>query len=647
MGEHDDEELQRAFRMSLQPVIPDAKRSKPRDNAITLASPPATPPSPTEESAEARDRRVQRELLAAAAEQRRTRLSMARPGFVDVSSSSQIDILVNEHRTPSKGAAAQIQDRMQGGQASVRELGEKSMRGKRRVEDERQQLPYRLAEQLHTMVFGTNVSKDVLAQWCNQGFRFSPDRETSLGLVQREGGPCGVLAPIQALVLKYLLFVPESEADAQIFGNRDTVGSQACYSGNANTPRGDSVEPSLVFSDFQRTRALVRAMGETLWKAGGKRKAILVVLDIPCFAAEDSYNEEEQDEIAAKALDGVALDSVEEFHRVVKVCAVTSISELHLDLYSLLPAFRSRMGALLFLFSVLLSRGLDAIQSDRDDPDQPLVTPPFGHASQEIVNLLLCGQAVPNVFDGSMDLGSGMFLKGIPGSVEVGFLTLLESLNLCKVGQQLKRPKWPIWVVGSDSHYTVLFALTTTVQDESDVEDREASIRQAFDAQDQSGGGGFISLEALHQLLTDLQIDMPQELFSSLCSSDIVVWNELWQALLQVDTSRGGLNDRSAPSGKKHFELYHFNGIAKTVATVGDVIHQRPKLTKLRVTVPPKWTPDTVLVEEYKATQDGTAMAEGGAVKEEPPQHAPLVDCVRTRWQRASCNWSSDAPSIV
>jgi hypothetical protein len=24
----------------------------------------------------------------------------------------------------------------------------------------------------------------------------------------------------------------------------------------------------------------------------------------------------------------------------------------------------------------------DAVQADRDDPDQPLVTPPFGHASQ-------------------------------------------------------------------------------------------------------------------------------------------------------------------------------------------------------------------------------------------------------------------------
>ncbi|KAG6549759.1 hypothetical protein Mapa_008739 [Marchantia paleacea] len=646
MGEHDDEELQRAFRMSLQPV-PDAKRSKPRDNA-TLSSPPATPPSSTE-TAEARDRRLQREILAAAAEQRRTR-SMARggsPGFIDpsISSSSQVNVS-NEHRSPGK-IAAPVQDRLQG-QAGVRELGEKSVRGKRRVEDERQQLPYRVAEQLHTMVFGTNVSKDVLAQWCNQGFRFSPDQETSLGLVQREGGPCGVLAPIQALVLKYLLFVPEDEADAQLFGIRDMVASHSGFSGKLHSTGGDSLDPRLAFSDPRRTRALVRAMGETLWKAGGKQKAILVVLDIPGFAAEDISKEEEQDEIAAKALDGVALESVKEFHRLVKVCAVTSISALHLQLHSLLPAFRSRMGALLLLFSVLLSRGLDAIQSDRDDPDQPLVTPPFGHASQEIVNLLLCGQAVPNVFDGSMDLGGGMCLKGIPNSVEVGFLTLLESLNLCKVGQHLKRPRWPIWVVGSESHYTVLFAFTTSVQDESDIEDREASIRQAFDAQDQSGGGGFISLEALHQVLSDLQIDMPQDLFNNLCSSDIVVWNDLWQALCQVEKSKGGLQDTAASLGKKHFELYHFNGIAKTVATVGNVIHQRPKLTKLRVTVPPKWTPDTVLVEEYKvASQDSTVMAEGGAVKEEPAQHAPLVDCIRTRWQRASCNWSNDAPSIV
>lgn len=41
--------------------------------------------------------------------------------------------------------------------------------------------------------------------------RFSNHADTSFGLVQLEGGPCGVLAPIQALLMKHLLF-PQGEA---------------------------------------------------------------------------------------------------------------------------------------------------------------------------------------------------------------------------------------------------------------------------------------------------------------------------------------------------------------------------------------------------------------------------------------------------
>lgn len=37
------------------------------------------------------------------------------------------------------------------------------------------------------------------------------------------------------------------------------------------------------------------------------------------------------------------------------------------------------------------------------------------------------------------------------GCAQVGFLTLLEALHYCQVGEHLKRPTWPIWVVGSES----------------------------------------------------------------------------------------------------------------------------------------------------------------------------------------------------
>lgn len=255
------------------------------------------------------------------------------------------------------------------------------------------------------------------------------------------------------------------------------------------------------------------------------------------------------------------------------------------------------------------------------------------------MNLLLSGSAVANVFDGKMDLGGGMFVKGISTTVEVGFLTLLESLNYCKVGQYLKCPNWPIWVVGSESHYTVLFALNTKVQEENELENRETQIRTAFDANDQSGGGGFISVEAFHQILKDLKINLAKEKVEQLCSTDFIVWNEFWQALLDLDKSKGGVKDPSETMGKKVFDLYHFNGIAKSIVNGGpgnEIPTQRPRLTKVRVSVPPRWT-----AEEY------TVRNEAESSQEPSPQHAPLVDCIRTRWPRAVCNWDGDAPSIV
>lgn len=267
------------------------------------------------------------------------------------------------------------------------------------------------------------------------------------------------------------------------------------------------------------------------------------------------------------------------------------------------------------------------------------------------MNLLLCGQAVPNVFDGRMDLGGGMSLKGIPSNVEVGFLTLLESLNFCKVGQQLKCPKWPIWVVGSESHYTVLFAWDTNVQSENEYEARETQVRKAFDSQDQSGGGGFISVEGLHHVLRETNITLPQEKLDSLCSMGFIVWSEFWQVLLDLDKSVGGLKDSTGMMGRKLFDLYHFNGIAKSVLNGsqamagGETLLQRPRLSKLRVSVPPRWTP-----EEFMAPSSGGNDLGGkdtGGEVPEPPQHAPLVDCIRTRWPRAVCNWIGDPPSIV
>ncbi|CAN0881838.1 Ubiquitin carboxyl-terminal hydrolase MINDY-3 [Linum grandiflorum] len=472
---------------------------------------------------------------------------------------------------------------------------------------------------------------------------FSSDPETSMGLVQHEGGPCGVLATIQAFVLKCILFFPLE--GGQVGPNMHQIHGSRRMS---NTRYVASYHFSALTEDA-RARALVKSMSEILFLCGSGDRAVIATLSITDHGTEGSS----KDEIIAKALESVSIESASDLQKVLRIDTVTKEASALQRLQDTIPIFRSRMGALLFLISALLSRGLDKVQADRDDPSLPLVTAPFGHASQEIVNLLLCGQAVANVFDGRMDLGGGMFLKGISSGVEVGFLTLLESLNFCKVGQHLKTPKWPIWVVGSESHYTVLFALDTSVQEENELEERESQIRKAFDAQDQSGGGGFISVEGFHQVLKDASVRLEAEKVDHLCGTGFIVWSEFWQVILDLDKSSGGLKDSSGLMGKKVFDLYHFNGIAKSDLNASNTSSsapvQRPRLTKLKVSVPPRWTPEEFMtVPCAPASAAGSGGSEDMEVnKPEPCQHAPLVDCVRTRWPRASCNWAGDPPSIV
>ncbi|XP_057490419.1 uncharacterized protein LOC130776257 [Actinidia eriantha] len=611
MADKEEEELRMALRMSMQNESPEPKRSKPRENA---GGGPADSP-------DVKSRKVQRELMAAAAERR------------------MMGAQSEEKRVAATKKERGVGGRDEGQKCVADSVGKNLNLGK--------ELSVAEANQLFLMVFGSEVTRDILAQWSNQGVRFSSDPETSMGLVQHEGGPCGVLAAIQAFVLKFLLFLPDELSKA--------TTNMPATSGSRISPRSEGVAPddlSASLTEDRKSRALVKSMGEILFLCGGNRRAVIASLSILNHSTEGSQDSL-KDDVIAKALEGLSIESGSNLQKVLRVEAYTTHASAYQRLEAMLPVFRSRMGAMLFLISALLSRGLDSVQADRDDPSQSLVTAPFGHASQEIVNLLLCGEAVAHVFDGRMDLGGGMFLKGISTNVEVGFLTLLESLNFCKVGQYLKCPKWPIWVIGSESHYTVLFALDISVQDENEFEGRETQVRRAFDAQDHSGGGGFISVEGFHQVLKETSINLPPDKLDHLCSSGFIVWSEFLQVLLDLDKSLGGLKDSTGLMGKKVFDLYHFNGIAKSdlngcqTSSGSEIPIQRPRLTKLRVSVPPRWTPEEFMADVKLPSDSSSKDTVVEVNKPEPSQHAPLVDCIRTRWPRAVCNWVGDPPSIV
>ena len=115
-------------------------------------------------------------------------------------------------------------------------------------------------------------------------------------------------------------------------------------------------------------------------------------------------------------------------------------------------------GVILLVYSIILTRGISKIQKDMDLEDGTLLNE-HGYASQEIINLMLVGQAKSNVHDGDKDLGDNFVLKGIEKQSDVGFLTFFEAFGYFTVGENLKTPRLPIWIVCSESHYSCMFSV--------------------------------------------------------------------------------------------------------------------------------------------------------------------------------------------
>ena len=82
----------------------------------------------------------------------------------------------------------------------------------------------------------------------------------------------------------------------------------------------------------------------------------------------------------------------------------------------------------------------------------------YGYASQELINTMLIGRACSNVHDGDKNMGEDLVLKGITRRSEIGFLTFFEHFGHFEVGEYLKRPVLPIWIICSESHYSILFS---------------------------------------------------------------------------------------------------------------------------------------------------------------------------------------------
>lgn len=172
-----------------------------------------------------------------------------------------------------------------------------------------------------------------------------------MGLVQHEGGPCGVLAAIQAFVLKHLLFFSDdlNMVSPSLSGN---VGSRRLANKDS---AGADIFSSL--SEGKKSRALVRGMCEILFMCGSNRRVVIASLRTVEAILEGPQGCS-GDEVISKALEGLSIESGANLQKALIINTYTSSEDALQRLEALLPVFRSRMGAMLFLISALLSHGM-------------------------------------------------------------------------------------------------------------------------------------------------------------------------------------------------------------------------------------------------------------------------------------------------
>jgi hypothetical protein len=373
----------------------------------------------------------------------------------------------------------------------------------------------------------------------------------SWGLLQQFGGPCGILAAIQAEMLRLL-----------VFGRRikNTIDYPLV---------GADVAPAEHLSTDLLHSALARAVGLLLARAAltpcvipdknvsESRFSVRIVLptqrsDSPLvwsdLAPWDTSPPVKSSKLTVYTISlpenggpkRLKTDDMleERMHRLARIVADFLLTPHGLAAPPL-DHFRRDGGVMLFAMSLVASRTPSVIQDEFDDTNSRL-TSQFGHTSQELINLLLTGQAVSNVFDNTLK-PSDMECRGVQNRPCIGYLTQLESLRLCEVGSFYKSPKFPIWVVGSTSHFTVLYGSSSALK-ESESDMLLERCRRAFKGVEGGEENGFIASDKLGAALQSLELRHEDSAVQLLAASmevsgaGIILWDDFWKMTSRLMT---------------------------------------------------------------------------------------------------------------
>lgn len=365
---------------------------------------------------------------------------------------------------------------------------------------------------LRTILYeGGGASLEDMNRWYGQGFQFCEGGESggngssvlAYGLKQGFGGPCGVLAAVQAEMIGNILF--------------GTSGSPSPLEG---------IElPTLTKEEIHA--AFAKSICSILLRASAEEGRIVLV------DAEDfTFTDFDNDSLMVQ--------------RGVKAVVFTSTEEAEAHVLRRLDLFSSTSGVIFYVMSLVLSRGIERVQGDMDIAmSGNTLIGRFGNGTQELINLLLTGRATTDVFDGNKPIGdSGLVVKGVSQRPRIGYLTHLEALQLCQVGSFYKWPSLPVWVVASQSHFTVLFCPNPKINEESESERLQNKAQRAFKSMDPDECG-FIPADKLSETLMNVDEPVLYEILGEeeevarlrghlRTDGDIIIWSSFWEAVSRL-----------------------------------------------------------------------------------------------------------------
>uniref|UniRef100_A0A7S2WB12 Deubiquitinating enzyme MINDY-3/4 conserved domain-containing protein n=1 Tax=Eucampia antarctica TaxID=49252 RepID=A0A7S2WB12_9STRA len=351
--------------------------------------------------------------------------------------------------------------------------------------------------------------------WEDEGMIWGKHSSSSF-LRQYNGGPCGVLMSIQAeYLVQYLFLSSESNSISDLLSEEENdISSSSSF----------SVSGSIMSE--KKKLCWANAMATMLVRASSNNNVILLVLR----TNRTSRNTESSSIWTNPA----------NFEKIT-LSDPSKVAQILLQHPTLMSQYTQPGGVLLFAMAMVWTRGKINILQDMDDKTV-LITPPFGHVSQELLNLCLTGRAVSNVWDDGHVVGLG----GIASNGHVGYLTLLEALRYVQVGSFYKFPQYPIWVIASSTHFTLLFGSSTDILKESTSDQLLITCKREFDKYAAgSQYDGMIETKHLSQLLATFQPQLQSyceknnNTYSSLVETlhatlempgtNLILWDEFWK----------------------------------------------------------------------------------------------------------------------